>query len=67
MNELWMGAPQRGSEHIARGRAKRYPGNNTIVHTRPARAKALIIRYLQFMYCVFFLLLPFQGAGIYDV
>ena len=47
-----MDAPRRGNEHIARGRAKRHPGNNTIVHTRPERAKALIIRYLQFMYCV---------------
>ncbi len=57
-----MEAPRRGNEHIARGRAKRHPGNNTIVHTRPERAKALIIKCLQFMYCMFFMLLPLQGA-----
>ena len=32
MDVLWMDAPQRGNKHIARGRAKRHPGNNTI-HT----------------------------------
>ncbi len=58
MDAPCMDAPQRGNKHIARGRAKRHPGNNTIVHTRPARVKALIIKYLQFVYCMFFMLLP---------
>ncbi len=61
MNLLWKNAPRRGNKHIARGRAQRHPGNNTIVHTRPKRAKALIIRYLQFMYCVFFYAFALAG------
>ena len=58
-----MDAPQRGNKHIARGRAKRHPGNNTIVHTRPERAKALIIKCLQFMYCMFFYAFALAGRG----
>jgi len=34
---------------------------------RPERAKALIVRYLHFLHLIYFMLLPFQGAGIVDV
>ena len=62
-----MNAPQRGNKHIARGRAKRHPGDNTIASIRPERAKALIIRQLHFHIRYVFMLLPLQGAGIVDV
>jgi len=64
MNALWMDAPRRGNKHTARGRAQRHLGNNTIVRTCPERAKALIIKYLQFMYCMFFYAFALAGRGV---
>ena len=47
-------SPCKGSKRRARGRAQRHPGNNTIAHIRPGRAKALFIKYLLFMLCICF-------------
>jgi len=56
-------APRRGNEHIAQGRAQRHPGNYTIARIRPERAKALIIRYLQFLYYIYFYAFALAGRG----
>ena len=55
-----MSTPRRGSKHIARGRAKRHPGNTTGVGNRSERAKALNVNYLHSTFLCF---CPFRARA----
>ena len=61
MNALWMDTPQRGNEHIARGRAKRHPGNHT--STIPAPCKGKSIRIYGCVGCKYLIINAFALSG----